>query len=128
MSVIWFTIRYRLDEVFEVKPVLVQKQDTPATIKENLLLTFKQTPNPRLDFKVRNLKGLIFPLNSQLPVNTKLRPYVVQLFVPRVRVTSALSHKTTDLATQEVRGRFLFSIFIFKTYFWCISNICMALC
>ena len=101
MSVIWFTIRYRLDEVFDVRPVLIQKHDTPATIKTNIMTAFKQMPNSKLDFKVRNIKGLIFPLNSQLPVNTKLKPYVVQLFVPRIRITSA--HTRTDTINQEVK-------------------------
>lgn len=107
MSVIWFTIRYRLDEVFDVRPVLIQKQDTPAIIKTNIMTTFNQTPNPKLNFKVRNLKGIIFPLNSELPTNTKLKPYVVQLFIPRIRVISA--HSKADTVTQEVNSyNFLF--------------------
>ena len=109
MSVIWFTIRYRLDELFEVKSVLVQPEDSPALIKANILKAFKQTPNSKLDFKVRNIKGIIVPLNSLIPRNTKLKPYVVQLFVPLVRVTSAQSTSSStictaksDLATQQV--------------------------
>jgi hypothetical protein len=101
MSVIWFTIRYRLDEIFEVKSIVVQEEDTPAVIKENIMKAFKQAPNPKLDFKVRNIKGVICPLNSLIPRNTKLKPYVVQLFVPRVRVVSAHSIKT-DPSVQEV--------------------------
>lgn len=102
MSVIWFTIRYRLDEIFEVKSILIQDEDTPAVIKENIMKTFKQTPNPKLDFKVRNIKGVIVPLNSLIPRNTKLKPYVVQLFVPRIRIVSAQSIRA-DPKVQEVK-------------------------
>ena len=100
MSVIWFTIRYRLDEIFEVKSIMVQEEDTPAVIKENIMKAFKQTPNPKLDFKVRNIKGVIVPLNSLIPRNTKLKPYVVQLFVPRIRIASAQSIKTDPKMNQ----------------------------
>ena len=85
-AILWLTNKYRKNHQFDVSPLMLKPNETSSNIKQSILNIYGKTS--KFSVRVRNLKGHILPINSNLPTNTKLNPYVVEFFVPRVRLSS----------------------------------------
>jgi hypothetical protein len=85
-AIIWLTNKYRKNHQFDVAPLMLKQNETSSNIKQSILKMYEKTS--KFSVRARNLKGHIIPIDSNLPTNTKLNPYVVEFFVPRVRLSS----------------------------------------
>jgi hypothetical protein len=82
MPLIWIFYK-RNSLVQELKPLLIEKIDNSADLRNKLLEIYGI--EPKFGIRLRNMKGNLVVLDRNLEINTKKNPYSLELYLPRVR-------------------------------------------
>lgn len=122
MSLVWFVIRQQT----EYKKIRIEEKESPNGIRNKIRNEFGFGFNT--NFRIRNWRGNLVPLNSNLVSNNRKNAHRIELFVPKLRkkisidCIEKINRASTALATKSIIYGFYQKLLRLETAFKFAQN------